>query len=397
MVWEDGLKGQIKAFGKGWGIREHDGMFRIHHRPGGQQKAAPLGLRWHENNSGEAYLRAVEIRKLVQNGYPIKEAAKKAAGESTTTEEDWKGALKRFKDQKLNHRNAIVQKTWDHDYLPVLEMALKLLLSNKAPTNPADLLDLCLREWKSGSRTRQQRARSLCQFLKHCVVREHFPSNWIPPIDLKSHIGRKPANAKTQKVAPLTDQEILLLIDSIPKDPPGLRWADALRLMAVYGLRPTELLYLEVKNDGKTGELYLWCSYEKRSGGGITKPRRLEPLILEGQEWNLLMRLKGGMLKLPPLESKNGAGEAARKYLERRPVWISLSKALKARGENIGTYSFRHSYSVRGHQLNVDGGSLASAMGHSYETHCRAYPWATSGTTALAFKKAREVAIAKQA
>ena len=392
--WQEGLRSQVKALGKGWGVREHKGIIRIHHYVVGKQKAASLGIKWHKDNSGKAFIRAEKIFKLVNSGIPIKEAAKQVIHGLPQIEEDWKGALIRFKDQKINHGTSIKIETWNAKYEPVLNAALKLLLANNAPTNPADLIDACLKKWKPGSRSREIGAQNLTQFLRHCVMRESFPVNWTPPIELKSHIGRKAANAKSQKMHPISEIEILSIINSIPNDPPGKKWKDAICLMAVYGLRPVELLHLHVRTDEKTNEPYLFCSYEKRSGSGVTRPRRLLPLPIDGQDWNLLLRLKTNDIKLPPLESKNGSGEAARKYLERRPAWVSLSKALKRRKENLGTYSFRHSYSVRGHQLNIDGGSMAEMMGHSYETHCRAYPFATEKTTIAAHEKALKVASA---
>lgn len=390
--WEITLRSNINSFGEGWGLREDKGRMRIFYRRNGKQTFAPLGLRWHEDNQTKAYKRAEEIKDLVEKGTPIKEAAKRIINGSIETEEDWKGALARFKKQKINHGNAIKESTWDGDYEQPLSMALKLLLSKKAPTNPADLLDACVKDWKPGTETRKRRARSIAQFLKHCVVRENFPSAWTPPVDLKSHIGRLAANTKSQKMNAISDAEIMSVIDSIPDDEPGKRWGFALRLMAENGLRPVELKHLHLRTDPKTGEKYIWCSYEKPSGGGVTRPRRLCPLPLEGQKWNLVMLFESNLIKLPPLDSKNGAGEAARKYLERRPAWKALFKKLKDRKENLGTYSFRHSYSVRGHQLNIDGGSMADMMGHSYQTHCSEYPFATEKSTMTAYQKAMGLA-----
>jgi integrase len=51
-------------------------------------------------------------------------------------------------------------------------------------------------------------------------------------------------------------------------------------------------------------------------------------------------------------------------------------------------YSFRHSYSLRGHQLGIDAGSVALTMGHSYEVHCRSYPWASDSGAAVAYERA---------
>ena len=91
--------------------------------------------------------------------------------------------------------------------------------------------------------------------------------------------------------------------------------------------------------------------------------------------------------QLPPLQSKNGVGEACLKYLIRQKGWQALLKSVERRKERAGSYSFRNSYSVRGHQLGIDGGSMATAMGHNHETHCREYPWATKSGTTSAFHR----------
>ena len=163
--------------------------------------------------------------------------------------------------------------------------------------------------------------------------------------------------------------------------------------MAAFGLRPEELKHLEKKVDKKTKEEFLWCSYQKRAGGGLTEPRRLYPLYPVDEkgkkvDWALVSHFDQKGFQLPPLQSKNGVGEACLKYLIRQKGWQALLKNVERRKERAGSYSFRHSYSVRGHQLDIDGGSMATAMGHSYETHCREYPWATKSGTASAFHRA---------
>ena len=89
---------------------------------------------------------------------------------------------------------------------------------------------------------------------------------------------------------------------------------------------------------------------------------------------------------LPSLQNKNGVGEACLKYLKRQNCWKQLIKNVEKRNERAGSYSFRHSYSVRGHLLDIDNGSMSLAMGHSIETHCREYPWATKSATTNAFE-----------
>jgi len=110
-----------------------------------------------------------------------------------------------------------------------------------------------------------------------------------------------------------------------------------------------------------------------------------------------LWRLQNNEIDLPSLKGKGGVGDAALKYFKKRPAFRELQEKLAKRGERIGSYSFRHSFSVRGHQRNIPSGDIASAMGHSLETHLRSYPWATSATTKEAFREAERVAIAKRA
>jgi hypothetical protein len=117
--------------------------------------------------------------------------------------------------------------------------------------------------------------------------------------------------------------------------------------MAELGLRSVELLHLSVRKDRSTGEPHWWCSYRKRSGGGITEPRKVYPLPLQDEgalvAWNLLERRQARLIELPPLQSGNGAADGLGTYLKRQPGWKSLRDELEARGERLVPYSFRHS------------------------------------------------------
>ena len=397
-AWATSLRQQVRGLARGWTVEEARGRVRLKVRcDSTPSQSVTLPFAWSANDAGDAYVRVRNVFKLVASeGYSLKQAAEVAAGKAPKLIEqlDWSGAVERFKDQKLHHGTVIKPATWDSKYVPVLADAVAFLTGKDQPTSPAELIDRCIRSWASGSRTRQERARNLCQFLRYCVAREQFPAIWQPPIDLKDHIGRKPPDAQGQKSDPITDQQIIDLLASFPDDAPGRRWADAIRLLAELGLRPIELLHLSVKTDRKTGEPYWWCSYEKRAGGGVTKPRRLEPLPLradsgEVQQWDLMQRWQAGEIDLPPLSSSNGVAEAIKTYLSRREGWKDIRRQVEVNNERVSVYSFRHSFSVRGHQLGIDSGAMALAMGHSLETHCRSYPWATESGAASAFEKAR--------
>ena len=393
--WEETLKEDVRSLGHGWSVGEDKGKIRLKLRYVQNQKdqSITLPFSWAENLRKAATTRINNIYNLTLEGHSLKAAAKIADGKAPKLERDWAACLTNFHRYKTEHENAITQKTFQHDYEKVIKDAIKLLESKDPPTTPADLIELCIKDWQPGTPTRKRRTNSLCQFLEYAVTRENAPASWLPPKDRKTYIGRKAANTKTQKKDPLIDQEILNLIEDLQTTEAGNRWANALKLLTVYGLRPVELTHLQVKRDNKTNEIYLFCSYEKRSGGGITKPRRLEPLPIENTDWKLLPLLEAKIIELPKLSAEgNGVAEQIRKYLERRKAWTSLKAKVKARGEELGTYSFRHTYSLRGHKLGIDSGSMADAMGHTLECHLRSYPFATTATTQSAFDRARKVA-----
>jgi len=400
--WSEALRTSVRSStARGWNVYEFRGQARLELRQPGQPKQTViLPFDWTKASVGDVLTRVRNIYPLVAEGHSLKAAAEIADGKAPKPVMDWAGAVERFKQQKMEHGRAIKPVTWDHSYAPVLNDAVAALTSKRPPTSPADLVDQMIRHWATGSRMRQIRAQSLAQFLRYCVSRERFPAVWMPPTDLREHVGSRPTEELNRsKGDPVEDQQIINLLSSLPSDAAGQRWSDALQLLAELGLRPIELVHLSVQKDRSTGQPYWWCSYRKRSGGGDTEPRRVHPLPLvdaEGQvqRWNLLERWQAGLIELPPLTSGTGAGDALGTYLSRQPGWCSLKALLAANGERLVPYSFRHSYSLRGHLRGIDAGSVALSMGHSFEVHCRAYPWASQSGTAAAFERANAALMA---
>ncbi|MCP9860624.1 site-specific integrase [Cyanobium sp. Cruz-8D1] len=394
--WSEALRTSVRSStAKGWNVYEFRGQARLELRqPGLPKQTVILPFDWAKASVGDVLTRVRNIYPLVAEGHSLKAAAEIADGKAPKPLMDWAGAVERFKQQKMEHGRAVKPITWNHSYAPVLNDAVAALTSKRAPTSPADLVDQMIRRWATGSRMRQIRAQSLAQFLRYCVSREGFPAVWMPPTDLRAHVGSTPTEELNRsKGDPVEDQQIINLLSSLPGDAAGQRWSDALKLLAELGLRPIELVHLSVQKDRSSGQPYWWCSYRKRSGGGDTEPRRVHPLPLvdaEGQvqRWNLLERWQAGLIELPPLTSGAGAGDALGTYLSRQPGWCSLKALLAAKGERLVPYSFRHSYSLRGHLRGIDAGSVALSMGHSFEVHCRAYPWASQSGTAAAFERA---------
>ena len=397
-AWEVLLREEVSGIAAGWTVREDYGKVRLTvRRQGLPAESVTLPFAWDKASRGDAYTRVRNIYVHWSEGHTLRAAAELADGRAPSTVLDWRRAAEGFQEQKRNHGNHIKETTWNHAYAPVVSMAVELLGGRKPPGCPADLLDACIREWPPGSRMRQIRAQSLAQFLNHCVQRERFPEVWLPPADLKRHVGRKDATVnRMQKGDPFgSDQEIRQLLDALPTDASGRRWCDALKLLAELGLRPIELLHLSVRSDATTGEPYWWCSYQKRSGGGDTAARRVFPLRLDGAsdgggDWRLLERWQAGDLELPPLRSGNGPGDSLGTYLNRQQAWRSVREQAEAEGRRVVPYSFRHTYSLRGHRRGIDAGAMAHSMGHSLEVHLRSYPWASASNTAAAFARASD-------
>tara|TARA_Y100001968_G_scaffold63077_1_gene53804 strand:+ start:300 stop:1523 length:1224 start_codon:yes stop_codon:yes gene_type:complete len=392
--WEKVFREEVSDLSKGWNVREKRGKVFLRIRTEETTATAYLPFKWQKDQKTAALNRIQNIYFLVkEEGRDLKTANQIAAGDAPKLqiEHDWEGAKTRFEKQKINFSDSIKKSTWDKNYDPVISNAVSLLIQGSV-SNPEDLMDRCIEKWEVGSRTRQIRSQSLKQFLDYCVTREKFPVAWLLTTKLKDHVGQRATKNEIQSGDPLEDQQIINLINAFPQTDNGKRWADACRLISELGLRPIELNHLHTRKDSKTKELYWWCSYQKRSGGGTTEPRRIFPLPLvddqgEVQQWNLIERWHAKLIRLPDaVESQHGL----RDYLRKVPAWNSLQDEQKEKGLVLKPYSMRHSYSTRGHARDIDTGSLAKSMGHSLECHLRAYPTETEKGTKTAFEKASE-------
>ena len=393
--WETTTRKQVRKLGKGWTIRKaskSDKISLVIREPNKPFQEIVLPFKWSEDQIGKGYARVRNIRALMVDGkHTLKQAAKLAESDAPKLVEklNWEEAKDNFKIYKTKFDNAISPKTWKKDYEPVLTDAVKLLTSNRPPNDPAKLIDKCIIDFEAGSRSRQIKVNSLFAFLEYCFKREDFPASWLPKTDKKEHVGKKPSNWQSQKKHAVSDQEIINLINNFDG---GEMLKDALKLISLLGLRPVELLHLDVKKD-ENGEPYWFCSYQKKSSKGMTKPRVIYELPLiddDGnvQEWNMISRWQLKDIRLPSLHGKGGAAGVLRDLLRSVVAWVSLENIVKARGENFGLYSLRHSYSVRGTSRNINVGSLAESMGHEQRTHEEAYQKATKKTNKAAFANA---------
>lgn len=346
------------------------GRMRLQYRrPGVKAQSINLPYPWEEQHAFDAVERIKVIAKAFsQGGLDLAGAAKVSTITRSDHDTDWDAAISAYRE---GPKKRIADGTWKAKYTPVLNAALTALRSRSAPTNGADLCDVALKQWKPGQRQRQIMRQNLSGFLRFCVERRQFKACWLPP----STVDGEAVNEKRVGY-PLTDAQILRLLDALPDTAAGNRWRFALQLMATYGLRPEDLRYLVTRQGGTE----LWSTYQKSKGGrkgARTAERRLFPLYLTDvdgtqHDWNLVQRVH---LKeeLPPLGQPGHAAESLRTFLRRQPAWQSIAAEADAEGQELVPYSFRHRYSATGHARGLQPKQLADGMGHSLEVHMAAY------------------------
>jgi hypothetical protein len=261
--WVSSFRQQVKASSaNGWSVFPHRDQMRLQVREGSASSSVLLPYPWVPSASGDALLRIRLIYQQVCAGQTLRGAAALVEGSSSRTEYDWPEALARFEQHKKAFGNAVSEITWKTKYQPLLQFTIGCLESRRPPTNSAELLDAVLVRWPPGSRARQIAAQNLSQFLQYCTERLHYKLCWRPPAKLAIHVGMKPKGAFKREGYPLSDVQILRLIENLPITEAGERWRFAIQLLATFGLRPEELRYLVLK-PGADGS-QLWCTYQKK-------------------------------------------------------------------------------------------------------------------------------------
>ncbi len=323
---------------------------------------------WSQEGASSALPRIQQIFKRWNGGQiTLAAAAQKADTSSSHQKLDFNKLFETYREFVPNAGDT----TWRYNYLPVLKN-LRACFEGKPPVDGVALAMVCLAQWEQGSRMRQTSRQKLYGFLNWAVRRGYLKSIYLPPATL-------PETLKPKRIGyPLSDSQILQLLENLPGGELHARWRFAIQLCAVYGLRPEELRHLVIK-DGVSGP-ELWTIYQKSMGGtkgAKTEPRRLHPLFLRDGDgtaidWKLQARLQLGE-QLPPLNRDGDGGQALNQYLRRRKVWMALRGEAKRLGEQLTPYSFRHRYAKQMHAANVPIANISEAMGHTIEVHLKSY------------------------
>jgi integrase len=290
----------------------------------------------------------------------------------------WAGLIRRYQQHKLRS-GEIKQTTWERLYKPRMALLLKSAKGPPAARDATQLLEAQADLWsqRPGCRTRRLQIQYTAALLRWAVSQKALPSQWAPPPDLSTIIGR--SRESRAVTTPIAVPDILAMVQAI-SDP---RWRFAFQLLSAFGLRPEELQHLQLRQ-GR-----LWCTYEKVASRGKTKPRplRLLPCDQWDTEWKLTETFDPA--KHPPMRAGFGSDSFSR-YLLRRELWQHLRQQYEAQGEKLVLYSCRHSYAHRAHVIcDLPPKVVAAAMGHSVQTHLAAYSrWCGDDVVDDAFAKA---------
>lgn len=394
--WEATFRTLVRqAVGPGWGVFRQGKLTRLRVRGDSGTESITLPYRWADTSIHEALSRIKEIAAVyLEDEVTLAAAAKDVEHRSSRSVTDWPGALDAYKHLRCTFEGRVSARTWEAKYAPALEAARDAMTSPKRPADAAELCERVLIKWPAGTRQRTIMRQSLYGFLRFCVERQRFRACWMPPpVPKESRLPKRIGY-------PLTDAQILRLLDALPNDEAGARWRFAFQLMAVYGLRPEELRWLMSERRGD--DLGLRCLYRKATGRGEkTLPRSLHPLLvrdIDGTplDWHLAPRFKAGEA-LPPLGQEGHGGEAVLTYLRRQPIWHQLkaeAAAERAGSETLTPYGFRHRYAMASHAARVSPKDIADAMGHTLEVHLQAYARFASTGVADAYALANTVGLA---
>jgi integrase len=387
--WTSNFRRLVKqSTGSGWNVFPRRGRMRLQVRDeAGRAQSITLPYPWEEASVADALLRIRVIYQAYAAGdLTLAAASWQAETCSSKATFNWRQAYEAFRHQRTVVEGRVGPRTWRVKYEPVLQPTLMAMEGSRTPQDGPALCEVILGRWQAGTRQRQIMRQNLAAFLRYCVERQGFKRCWMPP----PAVGEKRLPKRVGY--PLKDAQILKLLDELPQDQAGSRWRFALELLSVYGLRPEELRFLVVKG-GIDGD-ELWTQYRKSKGGtqgDTTEPRCLHGLLVRDSDgrpldWRLLERVRTGE-ELPPLGQEGKAGEALGTYLRRRPIWRELQREVAAQGEELTPYSFRHRYSQRAHAAGLPPKDIADAMGHTLDTHLKAYARFATRGLASAFKR----------
>lgn len=408
--WSAVLKQSIKDKGvpRGWSVTRSGKKVRLRVRQGAGGKdcwAKTLSNLWEIGCIGPVTELLADLHQRVEAGATLDEAWAQLHPEETAAAEpgtpnpitgiNWKAIeLAHYRDRERNGTKAGA-KTMEGERR-YCSKAVELLTGTNAPSSPYKLIDATIEAggWTNKARARQQCVDAVVRMLTYGVDHEGLDESWLIRQSLKLKLKGDGKQDEERPIKELTDAQVIAVLEAAEncKSPD---WKNVLLLMAVYGLRPIEVLNLEVRVNPATKKPQLFCKYQKACGGKSkttkTDPRFLYPCPPRdesGESYcgDLTAAFEANLLAFPPM----GRGSAdIKQHLDRNPAWRQINAEAEKEGKWLRPYSFRNSYSVRCHARNVPTSLISDAMGHSDLTHNAFYLTSTVDATAAAFEAAK--------
>ena len=375
---------------------------RLEYKVAGQiPQRAIIPYKWEESelDNALAFIRELHRTSVDENGFLKKSLLQAIEDTSLTSSKEskrevfistWRESAEDFKQVLMVGRNQIKESTWRDNYKPFIDYAISLLEGKNKPKDGYELLKQVILNWEEYPSSRFAACIALRGWMDHAVGRNNIPYSYLITREaIKDFRGKAPD--KQDKFV-FTDQEIIDFIAAIEeRDKP---WANVMKLLALYGIRPVELSFLDARLN-VDGEIQMHCSYIKVSGKNRTAARWLEEVPLQNEQgakvtWDLAQQMHEGKLEFPvgktgePYERFDAI--TVRNFLRYAPEWIELKKKYAPRFE-VKPYSFRDSWITRATALGIPDPIICRACGHGLVTHSRNYQLASDRTTRREFQK----------
>ena len=407
-TWEDDLKDMLRReHGTGWRLREQSGkaqLTQLLERDGQKRKSGDLGIEWRAGNQTEILNAVGRVIGLVMGDppRPLRDALKlvKTAPVSKGAV-NWSEVQGQYKQFRVGS-GQVKTTNYDANENYRIERCLTLLARKKhAPSDGPSLMRAYtkahLQEVAAGGSGRKRSLLDVARFLTFSVKRCGADKRWLPlqGEELSELVGiREVAEEDTPPIKP---EQLLGLLESLYENP-ELRLAVA--LVGLFGLRPSELMELEVRD----GLLYVGETKRNRHSANKTKGKRLALALdlkeLPEEGTRVLKQYESGLIKLPTsicnAKDYKACGDSFRQYLDRHTYW----KSLKAKVDGLVPYSLRHGYAWRGakyYDRSIPIRDLAALMGHTVKTHMKHYGKWTDDEGLIASVQAITMATADEA
>jgi hypothetical protein len=337
---------------------------------------------------------------VMEGGVTLKSAIADALATSDHKSQEvvtpWPGIVAAFRTHKLTLGNRIKPETYEASYGRYLQVALLHLQGRKPAGTGKELIERVLtharfnqksgvkqgeklKPWIEMPASRQECCLALKLFLEFAVSEHRQPQALL--ISEREYLPLRGAGAKRRQKAVLTDDEVMELTRQLSEP-----WANIVKIARVFGVRTWEFEFI-LRRTNEEGNPQLWVRKGKtyNKSGGVkeeTEPRWLHAIPVNGQTFDLVE--KWDELERPSTISGKSLGAKLRLL----PYWKELQAKYAAQGEWLRPYSFRDTFSVRSHDLEIETTLVCAAMGHSMEVHRHSYRTHEAKTVRKAYERA---------